>query len=233
LKREALKEILEILEFNKISWLFRKEKMWYINLNKLKIQFSDFNDCEWFKGEFKIEPDIEDIEENRFGKTVIKTNVKFIITEEDAISNYPQRIFLSHKGVDKPQVRAYKKILDYLGFSTWLDEDSMPAGVELERGLLQGFKESCAAIFFITPSFKDIDFLATEINYAIAEKRMKKEKFSIITLLLSGENGEKGAVPELLKQYVWKEPKNELEALEEILRALPIELGKIDWKDLS
>ena len=38
------------------------------------------------------------------------------------------------------------------------------------------------------------------------------------------------AVPELLKQYVWKEPNNESEALNELLRALPIELGEPRWR---
>ena len=60
----------------------------------------------------------------------------------------------------------------------------MSAGVELERGLLQGFKESCAAVFFITPDYLDEQYLATEINYAIAEKRSKGNKFSLITLVM-------------------------------------------------
>lgn len=135
------------------------------------------------------------------------------------------KIFLSHKGIDKEIVRNYKNTLELLGFDPWLDEDAMHAGVELERGIKQGFNESCAAIFFVTPNFVDEDYLGTEVNYAIAEKRKKKGQFSIITLVFEA-NGRKGNVPELLESYVWKEPKNDLEALREIIKALPLKLGK-------
>lgn len=85
-------------------------------------------------------------------------------------------------------------------------------------------------VFFITPEYKDENYLETEINYAMAEKRAKGEKFSIITLVLEGDCGNKGSVPELLKQYVWKEPSNNLVALQEIIRALPVQPLAIDWK---
>ena len=106
----------------------------------------------------------------------------------------------------------------------------MTAGVELERGILQGFKESCAAVFFITPNYKDEGYLRTEVNYAIAEKRGKEHRFSIVTIVLADSKGLKGDVPELLKQYVWKEPSTELEALTEVLRAIPIEPGEPRWR---
>lgn len=134
------------------------------------------------------------------------------------------KIFLSHKGVDKDLVRNFKKTLELIGFEPWLDEDAMHAGVELERGIKQGFNESCAAIFFVTPNFVDEDYLGTEVNYAISEKRKKKNQFSIITLILEAD-GNKGSVPELLEPYVWKEPKNDLESLREIVKALPLQLG--------
>ena len=154
---------------------------------------------------------------------------KMLQKHEYAMGLTPMRIFLSHKGADKQLVREYKRTLEELGFDPWLDEDAMSAGTELERGILQGFKDSCAAIFFITPSFKDENYLATEVDYAIAEKRNKAERFSIITLVFE-EDGIKGTVPSLLHRYVWKEPKNDLEALREILRALPVQVGDIYWK---
>lgn len=129
------------------------------------------------------------------------------------------KVFLSHKGVNKPLIREFKETLQLLGFEAWLDEDAMSAGVLLERGMLQGFKDSSAVIFFITPDFVDENYLSTEINYAIAEKREKKDKFSIITLVFKKE-GIKSTVPELLKPYVYKEPKGDLEALREILKVL-------------
>lgn len=141
----------------------------------------------------------------------------------------PSRIFLSHKGADKNKVRNFKTTLELLGFSPWLDEDAMAAGVELERGILKGFKDSCAAVFFVTPNFKDENYLASEVNYAMSEKRKKGERFSIITLVFQ-ENERKGNVPDLLHTYVWKEPGSDLEALREIVKALPIKIGETSWK---
>ncbi len=142
----------------------------------------------------------------------------------------PMKIFLSHKGADKVMVREFKKTFAELGFDPWLDEDAMTAGTELERGILRGFTESCAAVFFITANFKDEGYLASEVDYAIAEKRKKNEHFAIITIVFN-YNGDKGSVPELLKRYVWKEPKNELDALREIIRALPVTLGHVYWRN--
>lgn len=117
-----------------------------------------------------------------------------------------------------------------INFYYYKDEDAMHAGVELERGILQGFKDSCAAIFFITPEFKDENYLATEINYAIAEKREKGNRFAIISLIFRDQEGNSNLVPGLLTTYIWKEPQNDLEALREIIKALPIKLGSIEWK---
>lgn len=139
------------------------------------------------------------------------------------------KIFLSHKGIDKNKVRDFKNTLELIGFEPWLDEDAMNAGVELERGIKSGFTESCAAVFFVTPNFVDEDYLSSEVNYAIAEKRKKKEKFSIITLVVE-EGGIKGTVPELLEPYVWKEPNTDLEAIREIIKSLPLQIGNIFYK---
>jgi hypothetical protein len=148
---------------------------------------------------------------------------------EMALGLAPMKIFLSHKGFDKPLVREFATTLSLLGFDPWLDEDAMPAGTNLERGILKGFADSCAAVFFVTPEFKDEAFLATEVDYAIKEKRAKGERFSIITLVF-GEGAAKGKVPDLLHGYVWKEPKSQLAALQEIIRALPIHVGSVRWR---
>lgn len=84
-------------------------------------------------------------------------------------------------------------------------------------------------MFFITPNFVDENYLATEINYAIAEKRKKKDRFSIITLVFA-QDGRKSTVPDLLQQFVWKEPDSDLEALREIIKALPVNVGDVYWK---
>ena len=133
-------------------------------------------------------------------------------------------IFLSHKGSDKNMVLEYKGILEKLGYKPWLDEEAMPAGTPLERGLLKGMQESCAVIFFVTADFKDEGFLKTEIDYAVAEKRKKGDRFAIITLILDDSREEsdiESVVPPLLRPYVWKQPKSQFQALEQILQALP------------
>lgn len=137
-----------------------------------------------------------------------------------------QKVFLSHKGADKEIVRDYFYLLKEIGFEPWLDEDAMTAGSKLYRSLLEGFKQSCAAIFFITPNFVDEACLSMEIDYAI-EETMGYNKFTIITLLLADENGNWGKVPDLLKRFVWKEPENHLVAFKEIIKALPIKVKSI------
>ena len=135
-----------------------------------------------------------------------------------------KRIFLSHKGLDKEMVREYKEVLEELGYVPWLDDEAMPAGTRLERGLLEGMQESCAVVFFVTADFKDAGFLETEIDYALTEKRKKGDEFAVITLVL-GEFEEEpdveSVVPALLRPYVWKQPTSQFHGLREILRALP------------
>lgn len=153
-----------------------------------------------------------------------------LIQHKMVMNMQPIKIFLSHKSINKERVRNFKSTLELLGFSPWLDEEAMSAGANLERSLSKGMKDSCAAIFFITPEYKDENYLATEIDYAISRKRSDGDKFSIITLVLQDEQDEKGVVPDLLRPYVWKEPRNDLEALNEILKALPLEVGDIRFK---
>lgn len=136
------------------------------------------------------------------------------------------KIFLSHKSTDKPIVCKYYNALKEVGYDPWLDEPKMTAGSNLERELLRGFQESCAAVFFITEDFKDERYLATEIDYAVIQKRKKGKKFSIITLVYSNT----ASIPDLLTPYIYKNVSSDLEGFFEIVRALPIELGPIRWK---
>lgn len=92
-------------------------------------------------------------------------------------------------------------------------------------------QDSCGVVFFITPSFKDEGFLETEVNYAVAEKRTKSDQFAIIALQFVDHNGNTGVVPDLLKAYVLKKPESPLEALREIVRALPVIPGNVDWRE--
>ena len=151
--------------------------------------------------------------------------------EIDMTISDAKKVFLSHKGVDKETVIDFKETLEILGYDPWLDEDAMPAGTSVERALLQGMKDSCGVVFFITPSFKDKGFLETEVNYAIQEKRKKGDKFAIVTLQFADADGNTGEIPELLKPYVWKKPETPIEALREIVRALPVAPTSVDWRD--
>ena len=136
------------------------------------------------------------------------------------------RIFLSHKSLDKPLVYRYHLALKLVGFDPWLDEPNMPAGSNLERELLRGFEESCAAVFFVTDNFRDENYLATEVEYAVSQKRKKGKKFSIITLRYSDAS----PIPPLLANYVYRKVSNDLEGFHDLVKALPIELGPIRWK---
>lgn len=137
------------------------------------------------------------------------------------------RIFLSHKSVDQPIVRRYYDALSEIGFNPWLDDPDMPAGANLHREILKGFQESCAAVFFITENFEDEKYLATEVDYAIDQKHEKEEHFSIITLRYPNA----ARVPDLLRRFIWKDIEDDLEGYREIVRALPIELGPVRWKE--
>lgn len=171
-----------------------------------------------------------------FYSKLVHPNVRFVnVTKEELMTSVamlkrPRKIFLSHKSADKSFVLNFKEMLTALKFEPWIDVDALPAGVGLERGILQGFKDSCAVVFFITPEFKDEKFLATEIEYAISEKRDKGDLFSIITLVFTNASGHKGVVPDLLRNYVWKEPLDDLAALRELIRALPLDVSYPDWK---
>jgi hypothetical protein len=159
-------------------------------------------------------------------RKVSQTTIKFIITYDMITRNKPHRIFLSHKSIDKPLVREFGDILRTLGFDPWIDEDDIKAGDKLHRRLLQGLKDSCAAIFFITENYVDDKYLATEIDHAITEATERGKDFRIITLVMREGQDVLKYVPQLLQQFVFKQPKSQLEALKEIINALPLKLGK-------
>jgi hypothetical protein len=138
------------------------------------------------------------------------------------------RVFLSHKSCDKELVRRYMSALRAVGLDPWLDEDAMAAGSHLDHSLLQGLKESCATVFFITPNFQYDGFLKQEIEYAIAEERERNGRFTIITILLNG--AKEANIPPLLKRFVWRAPESELEAFVEIIRGLPVRPGPPVWR---
>lgn len=206
-----------------LDWIRLEEGNFFFDLDKIKSLNYQFNDCSWIKGEVLIHPQIDkDLESNPV--------LCFSISREEIESKCPKKIFLSHKGSDKESIRQYSYLLKEIGYEPWLDEDAMVAGDSLHRSILRGFEESCACVFFITPQFKDESYLEQEIDYAVDEKMGKKERFSIITLQFQDEHGEIGSIPKLLKKYVCKKPKNQLEAFREIIKALPVKPGTVVWR---
>lgn len=204
--RDALRAIRDavqgeaIREPNGATWLYPHGAAWQIDIANLRKWLSDdgqpgfLGGLEWLDGVVSVEPHFENFGEG--------TTVQFNIYKEEYMVNRNTKLFLSHKGSDKPMVQRFFAILKELGFDPWLDEDAMVAGTELERAILDGFQRSCAAVFFITPNFQDEKYLRSEINYAVQQKREKDGRFAIITLLFTDKNGAKGAVPDLLRTYV-------------------------------
>lgn len=135
------------------------------------------------------------------------------------------RIFLSHRSADKDLVRPYYDVLVEMGHQPWLDERDMPAGTTLHRGLTAGMDSSCAVVFFITRNFEDERWLGREIDQAIGRKVEQGDKFAVITLVFGDVE-----VPRPLRDYVWVNVRGEADALRQIIRALPIELGPPRWR---
>ncbi|WP_456265620.1 MULTISPECIES: toll/interleukin-1 receptor domain-containing protein [unclassified Bacillus (in: firmicutes)] len=206
------------------DWVNVEDDSFIFDLEKIKRNFKVFEECKWMKSYISLKPNYEPaLDDSKF-------IVSFSATKKEIEVNSPKKIFLSHKGADKPLVREYFQLLKELGFDPWLDEDAMVAGTKLNRGIYEGFKESCAAVFFVTSAFKDEDYLEDEVDYAIDEQREKGDKFAIITLAIKDHDGYTGEIPSLLKKYVYKEPTSQLEAFREIIRGLPLETGKKIWK---
>jgi hypothetical protein len=244
--REVIKNIREIISVAKYTWIRESGKQWIIDADFLRARYPDHDQYPyWFKGMITVPLDVEHllIEPTNYGMKRsddfavpeivykrYKTIVTILMDEDIVMEQLPMKIFLSHKSLDKTLIRRYKKALESVGMETWLDEDAMAAGTNLNRALLAGMNESCAAVFFITPNYVDEQYLATEVDYAITEKLKKQDRFAIITLVLRDSDGQKGNVPPLLQPYVWKEPLDELAGFVEIIRALPIELGAPSWR---
>jgi hypothetical protein len=208
-----------VLDRPEFPWIWQKGHSYFIDLDLLRRSFDTFKDVEWMKGFASIAPSI----------TLPGNFIAFDLYYEDYVVDRRTKIFLSHKSADKPMVRRFYAVLKSIGFDPWLDEEEMPAGTEPHRGMKEGFDLSCAAVFFLTPKYKDDRFLRSEINYAKDEKIKKGDRFAIISIVLT-KNKSKVEIPELLKEFIYTYAKTELDALREILRALPLELGAPSWK---
>ncbi|WP_159086571.1 toll/interleukin-1 receptor domain-containing protein [Burkholderia sp. LA-2-3-30-S1-D2] len=182
-------------------------------------------------------PPIQESELAHIPADVTFETVQILLNKEQEVHDQvqeqarPKKIFLSHKSIDKAIVRDVCLTLKEIGFDPWLDEDRMTAGANLEREIKHGMVESCAAVFFITPSFSDKDWIASEVDHAMSEKRKKNSRFAIVPLLLTSPDGKRGNVLEIFEQYLHKDVEYH-QIVREILRAIPIRMTQsVEWKD--
>jgi hypothetical protein len=143
------------------------------------------------------------------------------------------KIFLSHKGVNKPLVEKIDRALRQLSLTTWFDRDDLAAGDPLVRGVDNAFATCSAAVFFISSEYVDDGVIAREVDRAITEQAMRKGGFRIIPLVLSQHGGSDDRVPGPLQTLTWKTVEDS-EIVPAILRAIPSSIqGLIRYSSLK
>jgi hypothetical protein len=130
------------------------------------------------------------------------------------------RIFLSHKGANKPLIDKVDQTLRLLGLRTWFDRDDLAAGDPLVRGVDNAFAECSAAVFFLSGQFVDAGVIKREIDRAIHEQAMRDGGFKIIPIVLAQHGGSDERVPAALNLLVWKTV-DDIDIVPTILKALP------------
>jgi hypothetical protein len=130
--QQAQRELSACLFQNHVEWLRPSSQgLWLFRSDAFKAQFPDCSNEVWLRGDVLIPMD-HDVQERHNEDC---TYCKFVVTPQMIDEQTPKKVFLSHKGADKPMVRLYKDALESFGIAAWLDEDDMTAGAELERGL--------------------------------------------------------------------------------------------------
>jgi hypothetical protein len=130
------------------------------------------------------------------------------------------RLFLSHKGINKPLVEEIDRALRLLNLKTWFDQNDLNAGDTLVRGVDQAFASCSAAVFFISKEYVDAGVIRKEIDRALHEAATRGESFRIIPLVLRQHGGSDEHVPEPLQTLVWKTV-DDVQIVPTILKALP------------
>ncbi|HAL40113.1 MAG TPA: hypothetical protein DCP03_19205 [Polaromonas sp.] len=130
------------------------------------------------------------------------------------------RIFLSHKGANKPLIEKIDRALRLLNLKTWFDRDDLVAGDTLVRGVDNAFAGCAATVFFISGEYVDAGVIGKEIDRALHEAAMRGGEFRIIPLVLAQHGGSDDRVPAPFKTLVWKTV-DDAEIVPTILKALP------------
>jgi hypothetical protein len=217
--KSTIAKFRSALNLSKINWLYEDGDDWVFDPSAFRKEVPDFEIPSWLQSSVFVSLDVEQYEDEFAGRRRRQARIFFEISKDD-MTLQCKRLFLSHKSIDKELVRKIAHALQLSGYEPWLDENEMPAGSHLERSVSQAFKESLGSVFFITKSFSDAKYLASEIDYAIREKR-ERDEFAIIPIRLTdAEQANPPPVPDLLGTYVWKDVGTGLEAFIEIMKAL-------------
>lgn len=162
-------------------------------------------------------------EEAKVAKAVAGEEVAKLVqnwAEERRREMENSRIFLSHRGINKPLIGKVDRALRLLNLKTWFDRDDLAAGDSLVRGVDNAFSSCAAAVFFISGEYADAGVIRKEIDRAVHEAAMRGELFRIIPLVLFQHGGSDDRVPSPLQTLVWKTV-DDVEIVPTILRALP------------
>lgn len=130
------------------------------------------------------------------------------------------RVFLSHRGANKPLIDKVDQALRLLGLNTWFDRDDLAAGDPLVRGVDNAFSYCSAAVFFLSAQFVDEGVVQREVDRAIHEQAMRVDGFRVIPIVLAQHGGCDDRVPAPLRTLVWKTV-DDIDIVPTILKALP------------
>lgn len=155
-------------------------------------------------------------------KTAAATEVAKLIqdwAEEMRREMEESRIFLSHKGVNKPLIERVDRALRLLNLKTWFDRDDLVAGDPLVRGVDNAFASCSAAVFFISGEYVDAGVIRKEVDRALHEAAMRGDAFRVIPLVLAQHGGTDERVPSPLQTLVWKTV-DDIDIVPTVLRGL-------------
>jgi len=158
------------------------------------------------------------VKKNEVGKSVAELIRNWAEKRRLLVEN--SRIFLSHKGVNKPLVEKIDNALQMLNLKTWFDRNDLVAGDALVRSVDDAFAGCAAAVFFISEDFVDSGVIRNEINRAIHEQAMRSDGFRVIPLVLRQHGGNDDRVPGPFRTLVWKTV-DDVDIVPVILKALP------------
>jgi len=98
----------------------------------------------------------------------LETNVVPLVTKKIKYTKFaPQfRFFLSHKSRDKPAMRTFKNGLKFLGYSTWIDEASMPMGAHLKPALKTSIKNCDCLVAWLNEDYFQSEYCKAELLHA-------------------------------------------------------------------